>query len=221
LLDQDLAEAPLAPLTHATLADQVADRIVDGIAARRLESGARLIETELAEMLGVSRVPVREAIRILASQGLIVPNPRRGVTVATFDAAWAQQLHDARVAIERLGARIASGVVRKDEASRLRLEACIAAIAGAAGDRLRVNKADIAFHTTLFEIAASPLMLTLWHAISRHVLIMFSIETYRDLDIDRVVGEHRVYLDTLVAGRLKAIDEEVDRHVAGLATFNT
>jgi DNA-binding GntR family transcriptional regulator len=71
----------------------------------------------------------------------------------------------------------------------------------------------------MFEIAASPLMLTLWHAISRHVLIMFSIETYRDADFDRVVMEHRVYLDTLMTGTTEAIDQEIDRHVAGLQTF--
>lgn len=211
--------SPFAPLSGATLADQVADTIVEGIAARRLVSGERLIETELAVALGVSRVPIREAIRILTSQGIIIANPRRGVRVADFDAPWALQLHDARVAIERLGAHIAARIIREDETALLRLEACVSAIEQARGSWLSVNRADIVFHTTMFEIAASPLMLTLWHAISRHVLIMFSIETYRDADFDRVVKEHRVYVDTLMTGTTEAIDREIDRHVAGLQTF--
>ncbi len=216
-----LSDIPaLVPLSGATLTDQVADRIVEGIAARTLLSGARLIETEMAVALGVSRVPVREAIRLLTSQGIVVANPRRGVWVADFDAAWARQLHDARVAIERLGAHIAAGIIRADPVARDRLEACVVGIERARGDWLSVNRADIAFHTAMFEIAASPLMLTLWHAISRHVLIMFSIETYRDVDFDRVVREHRVYIDTLMTGTPAEIDEEIDRHVAGLQTFS-
>ncbi len=102
LLDQ----AALAPLSSATLADQVADRIVEAIAGRRLASEARLIETELAAALHVSRVPVREAIRILTSQGIVVANPRRGVRVATFDAAWARRLHDAATSPSSAWARI-------------------------------------------------------------------------------------------------------------------
>jgi DNA-binding GntR family transcriptional regulator len=210
----------LSPLTAPTLAEQVADSIVEAIASRRLASGERLIETELAEALTVSRVPVREAIRILTSQGIIVSYPRRGVRVAEFDAAWARQLHDARVAIERLGAHLAASAMRADNGMVARLQGCIDEIVRARGDRLATNRADIAFHTTLFEIAASPLMLTLWHAISRHVLILFSIETYRDIDFDRIVEEHRTYLDMLLHGTPAGIDEEVDQHVAGLKTFD-
>ncbi len=213
-------EAALSPLSPATLADQVADKIVEAIAARRLASQARLIETELAAALHVSRVPVREAIRILTSQGIVVASPRRGVRVATFDAGWAEQLHDARVAIERLGAHLAAAVVRRDPAALARLEACVIAIERSRGNWLLVNRADIAFHAAMFDIAGSPLMFTLWNAISRHVLIMFSIETYRDVDFDRVIKEHRVYIDAMLHETPQGLDEEIDRHVAGLRTFD-
>lgn len=209
----------LLPLSSATLADQVADRIVDAIASRRLGSGERLIETELASALHVSRVPIREAIRILTGQGIAIANPRRGARVVTLDTAWARQLHDARVAIERLGAHLAAEILKNDPAALARLEACVAVIERSRGNWLAVNRADIDFHTTMFAIAGSPLIRTLWNAISRHVLIMFSIETYRDTDFDRVVEEHRVYIDTLLHQDPAGIDEEIDRHVAGLRTF--
>lgn len=215
----EIDETSLLPLSSATLADQVADRIVGAIASRRLASGERLIETELASALHVSRVPIREAIRILTSQGIVVSNPRRGARVVTLDAAWARQLHDARVAIERLGARLAAEMIKKDHVSLARLEAGVGAIERSRGNWLSVNRADIAFHSTVFDIAGSPLMLTLWHAISRHVLIMFSIETYRDVDFDRVVNDHRVYIDALRNESPAGIDEEIDRHAAGLRTF--
>lgn len=217
---------PLAPVaTIASLADVVADRIVDAIAARRLVSGQRLIETELAEALNVSRVPVREAMRILASQGIIVPAARRGMQVATFDAAWATQLHNARVAIERLCARIVADKLAADPSLAAVFEARIADIVAAAGNEqdrwLGINRADLAFHNTMFTVAGSPLLMTLWTAISRHVLIMFSIETYRDVNFTRVTEEHRVYLQVLTDGTQAELDAEIDRHVAGLRTFAT
>jgi DNA-binding GntR family transcriptional regulator len=216
----EISDGSLLPLSPATLADQVADRIVEAIASRHLASGERLIETELASALHVSRVPIREAIRILTGQGIVIATPRRGARVVTLDAAWARQLHDARVAIERLGAHLAAATAKKDPAALARLEACVEDIEGSRGNWLAVNRADIAFHSTMFAIAGSPLMMTLWNAISRHVLIMFSIETYRDVDFDRVVKEHRVYIDTLLYESPAGIDEEIDRHVAGLRTFD-
>ena len=213
-------ESAFLPLSAAaTFADQVADQIVEAIAGRRLASGERLIETELAAALHVSRVPVREAIRLLTSQGIVVAAPRRGVRVATFDAPWARQLHDARVAIERLGAHLAADVVKRDASALARLRACVGAIERARGDWLAVNRADIAFHAAVFEIAGSPLMITLWNAISRHVLIMFSIETCRRVDFDRVIREHHDYIEALLHRTPEEIDREIDLHVSGLKTF--
>ena len=219
MLDLQADEDALLPLSPATMVDQVADRIVEAVASRRLASGERLIETELASALHVSRVPIREAIRILTSQGIVVATPRRGARVATLDAAWARQLHAARVAVERLAAHLASAVVKQDSAALARIETCVAEIDRSRGSWLAMNRADIAFHSTIFAIGGSPLLMTLWNAISRHVLIMFSIETYRDVDFDRVVKEHRDYIDTLLHESPAGIDEEIDRHVAGLRTF--
>ncbi len=209
----------LTPVTSSTLSEQVADKVVEAIALRQLESEQRLIETELAAALQVSRAPIREAMRILESQGIIVASPRRGMRVATLDGAWARQLHEVRAAIEKIAAHLAATHLREDPALVQRMEGCIAAIAQSRGNWLATNKADIGFHTTLFELADSALLWTLWNAIARHILIIFSIETYRDPDFDRVVEEHRNYLNVLLTGSDADIDAEVVRHVAGLDTF--
>lgn len=215
------APSGLTPLVSTTLAEQVADRIVDAIIAREFASGERLIETELASALKVSRVPVREAIRILQSQGLIVATPRKGMRVAEFDATWAQQLHETRVALEQLCARHACVKLRRDAEARARLSACLADLtqARATGDWHVINRVDVAFHTALFELADSPLLMTLWTAIARHVLILFSFETYRDRDHGRIITEHRSYLDVLLNGTPASVDAEVRKHVAGKKIF--
>lgn len=215
-----LSGSALSPLTSSTLSEQVADRLVEAIASRELRSEQRLIETELAAALQVSRVPIREAMRILESQGIIVASPRRGMRVATLDEAWARQLHAVRAAIERIAAHLAAAQIRADPKLAQRLDRCIEAIAQSRGNWLATNKADIGFHTTIFAIADSALLWTLWNAIARHILIIFSIETYRDPDFDRVTQEHRVYLEVLLNGAEADIDAEVERHVAGLDTFD-
>ena len=209
----------LTPLRSVTLGDQVAERIVDAIAAHRFSSGQRLIETELASILRVSRVPVREAMRSLLSQGIIVPSPRRGLRVADFDADWAGQLYSARVAIERLAANLAAERICVDPTAGQCLEDCLTAITASEGDWLAINRADIAFHTAVFEIAGSQLMTTLWQAMARHVLILFSLETYRDPDLPRVIAEHRTYIDQLWTGTAADIDRTIGEHVAGSAVF--
>ncbi|MEO6609616.1 MAG: GntR family transcriptional regulator [Aestuariivirga sp.] len=216
------APSALSPLVSTTLADQVADRIVDAIIAREFVSGTRLIETELASALHVSRVPVREAIRILESQGLIVAAPHRGMQVAQFDATWAQQLHETRVAMEQVCARHVSVRLRKDEVAHEKMEICLEHIVTArkSGDWDIINVADVAFHTALFELAESPLLVTLWTAIARHVRIMFSIETYRDQDFERIVAEHQNYLSVLLKGSNAEIVDEIRSHVAGRKLFS-
>jgi DNA-binding GntR family transcriptional regulator len=214
---------PLTPLATNVLADQIADRIVEAIALRRLASGERLVETDLAQALGVSRVPIREATRILASQGVVVPTPRRGMRVATFDRAWAVQLHDARVAIERLAAHTLAARLKSNPELVVHLRNAIERIEREVeyprDGWLAINRADIAFHGTVFDLAGSPLLSTLWSAISRHVLIMFAIETYRDSEFRRVAAEHHTYLEAVLSGNKDIIDEEIERHVAGARIF--
>ena len=216
---------PVAPLRSESLADQVADYIVEAIAKRKLVSGEKLIETELAEVLGVSRVPIREATRILASQGIVVPTPRRGMRVASFDFAWGAQLHNVRVAVERLAARdVAEKLKTEPEHLDVLIERADAIEREAEHPRedpFLMNKADIAFHAAVFEIAASPLLSTLWSAIARHVLIMFAIESYRHPDYNRISIEHGAYLDALKSGDPDLLDEEIERHVAGVRTYGS
>lgn len=214
---------PLAPLATSSLPEQVADRIVEAIARQRIQSGERLVETELADALGVSRVPIREATRILASQGIVQASPRRGMRVTDFDEKWAIQLHNVRVAIERLAARMVAERLHADPGLVQQLNERIADIERAAQHPtpgwLAINKADIAFHAKVFELAASPLLSTLWSAIARHVLIMYAIETYRDHDFQRVAAEHYAYRDALLSGSATMLDDEIERHVAGARIY--
>jgi DNA-binding GntR family transcriptional regulator len=205
----------MAPVSATTLADQIADRIMAAIASRQIRPGQRLTEAELASQLQVSRVPVREAMQVLASHGILVPASRRGLQVAPFDGPWARQLCQIRIALERLCAplvieryRAAPDCLAKVDRAILDLERC-----AASRDRAGVNRADIAFHAALYEIADSPLLTALWSGIARHVLILFSIETSDYAEFSYVVDEHRSYRARIAAGDAAAMEQEIEAHL--------
>jgi DNA-binding GntR family transcriptional regulator len=205
----------MEPVSATTLAEQIADRIISGIATRRIEPGQRLTEAELATELQVSRVPVREAMQLLGSQGILVPAPRRGLQVAPFDSRWARQLCDVRLSLERLCAQLVVEKYREDPACLAKVDAAVAelAVRAAECDREGINRADIAFHAALYEVADSPLLTALWSGIARHVLILFSIETSDFAEFSYVVEEHRRYRAAIAVGDAAAIEAEIEAHL--------
>jgi DNA-binding GntR family transcriptional regulator len=211
------AAGRLAPIEPASLASQVADRLVDAIAEGRIEPGARVFETEVAAELGVSRIPVREALRLLEGQGLLVARHHRGIRVIELDEAWAGQLYELRVALERVALRNAAALYRAEPDRLKALDHVIAQMrkAAAAGDRNAVNLADLAFHETVCAESGSPLLMTLWRAIRRHVRILFARETYRDVELARVVEQHVRMRALLAAGDVDRIEREIEEHIAG------
>ena len=95
--------APVLSMARSpSLAEQAADAIVTGVSAGALKPGQRLVETELAGLLNMSRVPLREALKILEAQGIVESIPHRGTRIAMFDEARVTQICEARVALERL-----------------------------------------------------------------------------------------------------------------------
>lgn len=93
---------------HAPLRDKVAEAIRASILAGRFRPGERLIEDRLAEEFGVSRNPIREAIRTLASEGLVEVTARRGAAVAVLSVEEAEELLEVRATLEAANARLAA-----------------------------------------------------------------------------------------------------------------
>jgi DNA-binding GntR family transcriptional regulator len=87
------------------LREQVAERLRLAIAAGRFAPGARLIERELCEMMGVSRTSLREALRELQADGLITLQPNKGLSVSVVTAATARSIYQVRAVLEGLAAR--------------------------------------------------------------------------------------------------------------------
>jgi DNA-binding GntR family transcriptional regulator len=93
---------------HQPLRQVVTDALRKAILSKRLKPGERLVEEQLAADLGVSRNPVREALRVLESEGLVEISPRRGASVTNVSEEEAQEIVEVRAALEGLCARLAA-----------------------------------------------------------------------------------------------------------------
>ena len=212
----------LTPATRTTLAHHVCEQIVDAIAIGAITSGQRLTESELAQELEVSRVPVREAMSSLRSQGILVDAPQRGLQVAQFDQTWADTLYHVRLALETSCAELVAAKLRDRPECADHIEAALdglrsAVRLGSPGD---MNRADIAFHDALYRLAASPLLGAMWEGIARHVLIVFPPQIASVMAPDDMVAEHQAYFEELLAGDSNALRKKVVHHLRLLRNFD-
>lgn len=134
----------------STQAERLADEIAGSVLSGEFPPGLRLDEYMLAERFGVSRTPVREALRRLASTGLIDVKPRRGATVATATSAQMETLFAAMAEIEAACARLAAMSMTPIERRRLQSlhEAMAELVRRDAMDEYAA--ANIAFHTQIY-----------------------------------------------------------------------
>ena len=141
--------------THRPLRDVVTAELRRLILAGDLNPGERLVEDRLAQRLGVSRNPVREAIRVLAAEGFVEVTPRRGAAVARLPAGEAEELFDVRMALEGLTARLSARKVTPASAAMLRGVLDTARVAVDEGRLDEVADLNTAFHTAVAETAGN------------------------------------------------------------------
>lgn len=134
---------PLRELVFETLRQS----IIDGI----LEPGERLMEVQLAEEMGVSRTPVREAIRKLELEGFVVMIPRKGAYVADISTKDITDVFEIRAALESLACGLAAERITDDELDQLERELVRVAEAVERNDLEKLIEIDTSFHDIIYK----------------------------------------------------------------------
>lgn len=207
----------LTVVNDKSLAERIADSIVEGIASRSFVPGQRILEVELASELGVSRVPVREALKILHTQGIVVGRPHYGVSPAAYDNRKIVQIYEVRCFLEKTAIRDVK-LRNKMPALLLRLDQSIAAMEDCLtrGDLMGVSKADLEFHHQICLASENEIILVLWEALSRHMLIVFEQELLGDLERASIVEHHRALRRSLEALSADELEKEIEGHIMRL-----
>lgn len=144
-------------------------RLLEDIRDGGLAPGMRLRETELAERLGISRTPVREAIRQLEADGLVVHLPRQGASIRTLDHAEVVELYEMRAVLEGTAARLAARAASSIELAELAALNNELAAAPAGPQARELNRQ---FHRTLFDAARNRFLLKSISALQKTLLIL-------------------------------------------------
>jgi DNA-binding GntR family transcriptional regulator len=198
---------------NLTLWQRVYDHLRTEILDGRLEPGAELIEVALAEQLGVSRGPLREAIGRLAAEGLVTVSPRRGAVVRSLSKGEFLELYQVREALERMAVQLA--VPRLTDEQFEELAALNAEMeAHAAGNEVEsFFEANIAFHARLLEASGNLKLEELY----RQLLGQLGRYRLRSLtlrgNLKRSVSEHKAILRAARRGDAERAAQLMAEHI--------
>ena len=164
----DLEPMQKHALSRDDLGQKVYDWLYQQIVSEAIPTGERLVETEIAEALGVSRTPVREAIVALEKEGILRSVPRKGVYVNQPTADEVRELFDVRIALEGYAARLATPRLTQDDLDAIR-EREMAGRNALDDDLTASTEADIHMHRLLTERAGNARIKEMLHGLNAQI----------------------------------------------------
>jgi DNA-binding GntR family transcriptional regulator len=205
----DVAPAPGGP---STTAQHALDRLRRAIVEGTLRPGARIVQEDVAEVLGVSVAPVREALRVLEQEGQVTYRPRRGYTVAELRVEDLEEIYELRRVLEERAARRALPALDGDAIERIAGEARACVDAAARGDVTAELEANRRFHFAILDAADQV------HALRLIRLLWDSTEAYRAMyynsprEEQAAAAAHERILAAVRRGDADGLVAELDAH---------
>jgi DNA-binding GntR family transcriptional regulator len=211
--------SPLQPLPDQSMADAVADRLRQAIHRGEYSPGDRLVERTLSAQLGVSHIPVREALTKLEDEGLVVRRPRRGARVAELSAVTITEISSMRVLLEGFVVRrVTERWTPRVERDLLRVSDRMVA-AARRGDVAAVLELDHRFHERLWQQADHSILIDVATTM-RGRINSFLRATIQTLSPDELVAHavnHRILTEVIAAGDPAAAAEAMRAHIQAAA----
>ena len=188
---------PGLPQGSGPLSSQVFAQLESDILSNRVQPGESLNEQKLSARLGVSRTPVREAIRMLEQTGLVEVTPHRGAVVLGISDKDLRDIYTIRMYVEGLSARWAAEHITPRQLQELTELVDLQEFYLMKGRVAQINELDSRFHEHIYQYSDSR---TLSHILSElhHMIQWFRAESFQaEGRADKAVGEHRQILEAL------------------------
>jgi DNA-binding GntR family transcriptional regulator len=181
-----------------SLGEQAYRAVRDSILAGRFGPGERLVETRLGDELGASRAPVREALKRLVDEGLVLERPRYGYFVREFTAKDLVDVYNVLGALETLAVRL----IVRGRAPLEPLEGLVEEMIGAAraGDLVGLVDAEVRFHEELCAAAGNQYLDTMFRSVSGLTRMALSLDDAAYADLGEVAAEYVPLLEAIQAG---------------------
>jgi GntR family transcriptional regulator of gluconate operon len=202
----------ITPLQQDSLGQRVARELRGLIATRRIAAGTPVVEEALASQFGVSRGPVRDALKILAAEGLVTVRGRRaeirGLTAVDIDELFSlrHMLESAALtmAMDRAPGELVAGLDR----ALVEMESAVRT-----GEAEAFAQADLRFHSSFYLAAGHSRLTAIWAQFqpSIEMVLLSSRETYKDLAPS--IGSHYALADLIRAGNRERALQELTDHL--------
>lgn len=201
----------MASISRTVLREQVKDVLLQRIVSGELEPGDRLVETRIAQELGTSQAPVREALRDLELLRLVESEPFRGARVRAFDEQEMIEVYPVRAALEELAAQLAAASMGGD-VSALEVEFEAMRDAVLRDDTNALVRHDIAFHRLIVEAAGNSVLEQSWKSLGVERRITITVYgTY--MEPMQAAERHVKLLDAIRLQNPKLAGREARKHV--------
>jgi DNA-binding GntR family transcriptional regulator len=176
-------------LESYSLVQLAVNRLSQEILSGRTDPGERLVEEQLTRRLGISRAPLREALRLLAQQGLVEHIPRRGVRVATLSDEDVQELYEVRDVLERHAVRSRPAGA---DLSGLRAALEVMRKATESGDRPAIADAHRSFHVAVVALSGNRQLTKVYESVLVRIQLYMAVNLRREAEVaDAADGVHR------------------------------
>jgi DNA-binding GntR family transcriptional regulator len=197
-----------------SLVELAVERLRRDILSGRTDPGERLVEEQLTKRLGISRAPLREAMRLLAQQGLVEHIPRRGARVATLSDDDVRELYEVRDVLER---HAVAAIPPAADLTALRAALEVMRRATDTGDRLELANAHRRFHVEVVRLGGNHQLAGLYESILVRIQLYMAVNMRREAEVARAedgVLRHERLFAAVVAGDLAGIQVALSGHGA-------
>jgi len=200
------------PPRHSTSQEHAVQWLRAAIVARELRPGERVLQDDVAARIGVSVVPVREALRVLEQEGQLTYLPRRGYFVTELSIADLEEIYALRAVLEARSVRTSLPLLDDEAHARMELAARDCVDAARAGDIAAELEANRRFHFALMEAPDQPhtlrLIRTLWDSTESYRALYYNAPPERD----NAAAAHERIIAAARAGDLDRLIAELDAH---------
>jgi DNA-binding GntR family transcriptional regulator len=200
--------------------EAVLDSLKTAILTGRLPPGHALVENELAAQLGVSKTPVREALKTLAGAGLVTMSPYKGAAVRTVDDRLAHSVYDIRLLLEPEAVRRAVALGRPElEEHKRRAEEALQT-ADASNDQAQRSMANRDFHRSLYLGCGNDLMVNILDDLRDQTALVSTVVWNRTPSWEQEAAEHRAILEAVSFGDADGAADLLRTHIDSFVERN-
>lgn len=198
---------------YIPLRDIVFKTLREAIITGDLKPGERLMEIKLANDLGVSRTPVREAIRKLELEGLVIMNARKGAEVAPINEKDLREVLEIRKSLESLAVQLACKHCTQDELKKIQGINELILKSVRTGDVETTTKLDVDFHEAIYKSTGNDRLIQMLHQLKEHIF-RYRLEYIKEMkNKESIFEEHEKIIAAISEQNVRVARKETEHHI--------